>query len=139
MITALSFTACSTFIPDEEADKLKVYESVNGSFQDYILLEEVDRNDLVLKKGERVRVIIITDDECVKVYAYRASDDILKSVRFLILHMFNDDFPDGKFNREKFDQELGKIVAKAGASKEKDASADKKKPEKKEKKKAKNK
>ncbi|HPS56934.1 MAG TPA: hypothetical protein PK514_02410 [Spirochaetota bacterium] len=135
----LIITACSTFIPDEDADKLKMYESVNGSYQEYILLEDVDRNDLVLEKGERVKIIIVTGDEWVKVYAYRANDDLLKSVRFLILQMFTDDFPDNKFNREKFDLELGKIVVKAGASVDKKSTEEKKKPVKKANKKGKSK
>lgn len=124
---------------DDDVEKLKVYESANGISQDYILLQDVERNNMTLAKGERVRIIIVTNDEWIKVYAYKASDDILKSVRFLILHMFNDDFPESKFDREKFDVELAKIVAKAGTFDDKDIKEDKKKPVKKEKKQAKNK
>lgn len=139
VIPVLFIAACSSFIPDEDVDKLKVYESVNGTYQDYIILEEVDRNDLVLEKGERVRILIVTGDEWIKVYAYRSRDDLLKSVRFLVLQMFNDDFPDGKFDREKFDLELGKIVAKAGAAEERKTTDEKKKPVKKADKKGKSK
>lgn len=139
IVPLLLAAGCSTFVPDEEAEKLKVYESVNGSYQDYILLVEVDRNDLVLNKGERVRIIIVSGDEWIKVYAYRANEDLLKSMRFLILQMFNDDFPDKKFDREKFDQELGKIVEKAGIRGSTDKTDEKKKSVKKEKKKGKSK
>ena len=128
LIQLLVVSSCSSFIADEEVQKLKVYESDNGSYQEYVLLEETVRNGMVLAKGERVRILIVTDDEWIKVYAYRSSEDLLKSVRFLVLHMFKDDFPDSKFDREKFDLELGKIVAKAGASdKKKKPAATKKK------------
>ena len=128
LIQLLVVSSCSSFIADEEVQKLKVYESDNGSYQEYVLLEETVRNGMVLAKGERVRILIVTDDEWIKVYAYRSSEDLLKSVRFLVLHMFNDDFPDSKFDREKYDLKLGKIVAKAGASdKKKKPAATKKK------------
>lgn len=131
--------SCSSFILAEDAEKLKVYESVNGVYEEYILLQDVERREMTLAKGERVRIMIVTDDEWIKVYAYKAAGDPLKSVRFLILHMFNDDFTDNMFDRQKFDQELVKIVSKAGASDEKKASADKNKTLTKDKKKGKSK
>lgn len=116
LIQLIVISGCSSFIADEDVEKLKVYESDNGTYQEYVLLEEIVRNGMVLAKGEIVRILIVTDDEWIKVYAYRASEGLLKSVRFLVLHMFDDDFPDSKFDREKFDLELGKIIAKAGSS-----------------------
>jgi type II secretion system-associated lipoprotein len=127
LIQLIVISGCSSFIADEDVEKLKVYESDNGTYQEYVLLEEIVRNGMVLAKGEIVRILIVTDDEWIKVYAYRASEGLLKSVRFLVLHMFDDDFPDSKFDREKFDLELGKIIAKAGSSDNKKRAETKKK------------
>jgi len=117
--------SCSTFIPDEQADMLRAYETGNGSASEYRMLQEVTVNDITLEKGKRVKIIIVAGDDWVKVYAYRAEEDLLKSIRVLILHMFDTDFPDKKFDRVLFEEALFKVIVKAGAD---DEEKDKKKP-----------
>jgi type II secretion system-associated lipoprotein len=65
-ICILFTVGCSTFIPDEDVERLSVkYQS-----GDYILLQDVTRNDLTLAKGTVVKLIFVAGDEWVKIYAY---------------------------------------------------------------------
>ncbi|HPD78144.1 MAG TPA: type II secretion system-associated lipoprotein [Spirochaetota bacterium] len=106
LISFLSFvSACSTFIPEEDVDSLN--KRYSG---DYILLQDVTINELSLPKGTVVKLIIVGGDEWVKVYAYNAKEDLLLANRFLILYMFEDDFPDKEFNVDLLDKELANIV-----------------------------
>ncbi|HRU65138.1 MAG TPA: type II secretion system-associated lipoprotein [Spirochaetota bacterium] len=106
LISFLSFvSACSTFIPEEDVDSLN--KRYSG---DYILLQDVTINELSLPKGTVVKLIIVGGDEWVKVYAYNAKEDLLLAHRFLILYMFEDDFPDKEFNVDLLDKELANIV-----------------------------
>lgn len=111
-MAVLSFS-CSSFIPDDEFERLRLYEAENETFNDYILLQDITVNEVTLTKGTRVRIVLATGDDWVKVYAYRAEEDLLKSSRTLVLLMFDDEFTDKKFSREKFDQELAKFITKA--------------------------
>jgi len=73
-------------------------------------LQDVTINELSLPKGTVVKLIIVGGDEWVKVYAYNAKEDLLLAHRFLILYMFEDDFPDKEFNVDLLDKELANIV-----------------------------
>jgi len=121
--------SCSSFIPDEDVERLKVYESEKDVYQDYILLEDVKKNEYALEKGAKVRIIIAAGDDSIKVYAYRADEDVLKAHRVLILHLFDTDFPDEIFSLDFFNKELAKVIRRAGA--EEDAVKDDKKSKKK--------
>ncbi len=105
MVTLL--LACATFILDEEIDGLKSVES--GTYK---MLKDVSANDLSLSKGESVKLMIRANDISIKVYAYSADQDLLKSKRVLILHLFQDDFKDERFNRDGFDRKLGDVVTR---------------------------
>lgn len=107
--------SCSSFIPEDDVEKLKFYESDQNVYHDYIMLKDVKINEFTLEKGTRVRIVISAGDEWVKVYAYKADEDVLKSNRILILHLFDTDFPENKFSREFFDKELALVIQKAGA------------------------
>lgn len=111
-MSALLFPGCSTFIPDEEIDKLKVYEEEGGVYTDYVLLQEIHQNEIVLPAGTKVRLVVVAGDDWIKVYAYRAEEDLLKSMRVLVLIMFDDEFTDEEFDEVKFDAELSKVVRK---------------------------
>jgi len=106
VMVALSL-ACATFILDEEIDGLKSVES--GTYK---MLKDVSANDLSLSKGESVKLMIRANDISIKVYAYSADQDILKSKRVLILHLFQDDFKDERFSRDGFDSKLGDVVTR---------------------------
>lgn len=106
IIVSLVVTGCSSFIPDEESDKI----SKNYQAGEYILLQDVNRNNQVFPKDSVVKLLVFAGDDWIKVYAYNSSDDILTSNRFLILYLFEEDFPDGKFSQEFLNSELMKIV-----------------------------
>jgi len=117
-------TACSTFIPDEEYDRLKL---INQSGE-YILLDKVERHGIVLEKGSVVNLIILSSDEWIKVYAYKSEEGLLVANRLLILYMFESDFPEKKFDRVLFNKELEKIVKpKTFSAQEKDVKKPRKK------------
>lgn len=105
-------TACSTFIPDEENDKLKL---INQSGE-YVLVDKIERNGVVLGKNTIVKLIVLTSDEWIKVYAYKSDEGLLISNRVLILYMFSSDFPEKKFDRVLFNKELEKIIIPKTAS-----------------------
>lgn len=106
-VMAVIFLACTTFILDEEIDGLKSVES--GTYK---MLKDVSVNDLSLSKGESVKLMIRANDTSIKVYAYSAEQDILKSKRVLILHLFQDDFKDERFSRDGFDSKLSDVVTR---------------------------
>jgi type II secretion system-associated lipoprotein len=105
-ICILFTVGCSTFIPDEDVERLSVkYQS-----GDYILLQDVTRNDLTLAKGTVVKLIFVAGDEWVKIYAYDKKEELLTSKRQLLVYMFEDDFPGEEFNHELLESELLKIA-----------------------------
>ncbi len=110
--------------------RLKVYETSGESPVDYIMLKDVTVNDLTLASGTRVRIVIASGDDWVKVYAYRSEEDLLKSIRILVLLMFDDDFPEKQFDQAKFDEELAKVIKKedkSGNNRQKETKKKKKK------------
>ncbi len=106
LIASLLMAGCSTFIPDEESDKI----SLKYQAGEYLLLSDVIRNDLIFPKNSVVKLIVLTGDDWVKVYAYNSSEELLASNRFIVLYLFDTDFPDEKFSQEYLDAELLKLV-----------------------------
>lgn len=104
-LALFTLSACSTFVPEEDVDSLNKRYSGN-----YVLLQDFVINELTLAKGTVVRLIIVGGDEWIKVYAYKADEDLLNANRFLILYMFEDEFPDKEFNADLLDKELAAIV-----------------------------
>jgi len=106
VIGLLAVSACSSFIKDADVDKitLKYQEG------EYVLIEELKRNELTLAKNTAVKLLVETSSDWVKVYAYDSREELLKSTRLLLLYLFDSDFPKEKFNHEFFDAELGKLV-----------------------------
>lgn len=107
IITALLLIpACSTFIRDE------VSESITLKYQagEFVMLQDLKRNDSVLPANSAVKLIVITGDEWIKIYAYDAKEDLLSSKRILLLYLFESDFPEEKFSQEFLDNELLKLV-----------------------------
>lgn len=97
---------CSSFVPDEDVERLTLkYQS-----GDYILLQDVTRNDVTLTKGTIVKLIFVAGDEWAKIYAFDKKEELLSSKRQLLIYMFEDDFPDEEFNNELFETELSKVA-----------------------------
>ncbi len=103
-------TGCSSFVRDADSRFLTRYEKQNQSDIEYTLLKDVEINKDKLSKGSAVKVIVVADNNWVKVYVYRSSESILKSRRFLVLYLFEDDFPEKKFSRDIFDREFRKVL-----------------------------
>lgn len=108
----LLFTGCSTFVPDEEFERLTVkYQS-----GDYILLQDVTRNEETLAKGTVVKLTFVAGDEWVKIYAYDKKEEVLTSKRHLLIYMFEDEFPDELFDAARLETELAKVAVPSGNS-----------------------
>jgi type II secretion system-associated lipoprotein len=110
-IGLLAISACSSFIKDEDVNRitLKYQEG------EYVLLEELKRNDVSLPKNTSVKLLVETSSDWIKIYAYDSSEELLKSTRLLLLYFFDSDFPNEKFNQEYLDSELIKLVRPRGA------------------------
>lgn len=106
--------SCSTLIKDKEAEKLHSYERVGDQFIDYILLQDAKTGDYLIKKGERVRILITAGGSWIKVYVYKADEDLLLSTRVLALYLFEDDFPDEKYDPVFFKEKLHEVVKPLG-------------------------
>ncbi len=111
-LSALFFFAlsCSTFVKDKEAEKLVNYEKSGDQFIDYTLLQDVKTGDHLIKKGEKVRIVITVGGDWIKVYVYRAEEDLLLSRRNLALYLFEDDFPDKKYSPDFLREKINEVV-----------------------------
>ncbi|HOA08381.1 MAG TPA: hypothetical protein PK419_07645 [Spirochaetota bacterium] len=98
LFSLISLSSCVTLIKDEEVDTIKKYEE--GT---YILKTNLtDNMGNSLSKGTRVKLISKTTNEYVKFYAYSANEPLLESKRFLLLYLFQEDFPiDGTEKKKK--------------------------------------
>ena len=102
--------SCSTFVKENEAEKLVKFEKTDDQFIDYILLNDVKTGDHLIKKGEKVRIIITVGGDWIKVYVYRADEDRLLSRRNLALYLFEDDFPDKKYSPDFLREKIYEVV-----------------------------
>lgn len=113
LLAGAFFTAgCSSFVPEEDSERITLKYQTG----EFVLLEDINRNNLVFGKGSIVKLLVVTGDDWVKIYAYNSNEELLSSVRFLLLYLFEDDFPDEEFNQEFLDAELMKIVRPKGSS-----------------------
>lgn len=111
-IAALLLSGCSTFIPDEDSEQI----SLKYQAGEYVLLQDLNRNNVIIPKNTALKLIVLTSDDWIKVYAYNSSEEILASNRFLLLYLFQEDFPEEKFSQEYLDAELLKIVKPRNSS-----------------------
>jgi type II secretion system-associated lipoprotein len=112
LIAALLLSGCSTFIPDEDSEQI----SLKYQAGEYVLLQDLNRNNVIIPKNTALKLIVLTSDDWIKVYAYNSSEEILASNRFLLLYLFQEDFPEEKFSQEYLDAELLKIVKPRNSS-----------------------
>ncbi len=102
MVLCISFlVSCDSFIKKEDEPGIKEFEK-----DVYSLNEDIGNEDHSIKKGEKVKIFIVENDDFIKVYCYEAGSDFLKSERILILYLFNDDFPAKTFSIDLFKEKL---------------------------------
>ena len=125
LIGSMLITGCSSFVPDDDTEKITLKYQAG----EYVLLEDLNRNNVIFSKGSIVKLLVVTGDEWVKIYAYNSDEELLSSTRFLLLYLFEGDFPDEEFSQEVLDAELLKVVRPKGASDQsvKESKNDKKK------------
>lgn len=103
----LIFTlSCSSFIKDEHVSEINLLEK--GT---YAMINDVKVGGKSLKKGDNVMIIITHDNEWIKAEAYLSLSGKLKGERVRLVYMFEDDFPDEKFNIELFKKELFRFIS----------------------------
>lgn len=93
LILLASILSCKSFVPDEGVEKLEKWEDSR-----YVLLKDITHGDLTLKSGTAVGIITVTGKDWVKIYGYDASVDLLVAERVLLLYLFEDVFPDEKYD-----------------------------------------
>jgi len=99
--------SCSSLVTKTDESLLKKKEK-----NVYVLKKDILIDDKGLKKRDRVRIVITAGREWIKVYAYPIKFESLKAERYLILYLFEDDFPEKKFNIEYFNERLGGVAEK---------------------------
>ena len=100
--------SCSSFATKKDDAMLKELEQYT-----YVMLKDVNVEQKSLAKKQAVKIMIAKGDDSIKVYAYSASVDVLKSERLLILYMFADDFPGEKFDYEVFSRNLNEFMVRS--------------------------
>ncbi len=111
VILTVFITGCSSFLREGDSDSIRLkYQD-----RDFILLSDLVRNNATIPEGSSVRLVAVTADEWIKIYAYRSEEELLKSNRLLLLYMFKKDFPEERFSQERLDKEISKIVRERGA------------------------
>lgn len=98
--------ACKSFYSKEDESMFANVES--GT---YSMLKDVTVEGRSLKRGQKVKLITVHDEEAIKVYAYSAEENVLKAERVIILYMFADEFSK-QFNSQIFLQRLREIVVR---------------------------
>jgi len=103
----LLVVSCSTFATKKDDVMLNELEQYT-----YVMLKDVNVEQRNLAKKQAVKILIARGEDSIKVYAYEASVDILKSERILILYMFIDDFPGEKFDFDVFSRSLNEFIVR---------------------------
>lgn len=97
--------SCSTFIREEQVNDVLQLEGKVAT-----LKKTFERDGYRLESGSNVRLHLIVKDDNIRVYVYPAEMDFLKSKRYLVLHLFDDDFKDNKFDKKFFMEKLQEVV-----------------------------
>jgi type II secretion system-associated lipoprotein len=107
------FSSCTHLIKDEDRAALKDFEKD----KDQLVKDLVNNNAIVMPKGTVVRVMVLTSSDWVKVYAMDNSGDPVVVQRYLLLYLFDDDFPNKVFDNDAFKERLAKCAVKIDPSK----------------------
>ncbi len=107
LLLVLVGTGCKSFVEKEEVEDLRSLEE--GT---YLLLTDLEFEEEKLRRGTKVNLIISADKDWIKVYAMDAAVDPLEARYFLLLYMFEDQFPEEGFKKELFMEKLKERVRK---------------------------
>jgi type II secretion system-associated lipoprotein len=94
-------SGCATMIDQVHRPKVDEFEK-----KTYTLLNEEAVVGQPFIKGTKVKLVIISGGDWVKVYAYNSNEDVLNAKRSLILYLFKDDFPTQKFELKVLEKKL---------------------------------
>jgi type II secretion system-associated lipoprotein len=94
-------SGCATMIDKVHKTKIDEFEK-----KTYTLLNEEAVVGQPFKKGTKVKLVIISGSDWVKVYAYNSNEDVLNASRSLILYLFKEDFPTQKFEFKILEKKL---------------------------------
>ena len=101
IICILIFVSCASFLKDDDVLNLKGYEK-----DTYTLKEDIGEGNRLIKEGDKVKLLVITGDDFIKVYCYPANIDFVKAERTLLLYLFEDDFEGELFDITVFEEKL---------------------------------
>ena len=97
------------FVNQVELKKLK--EQYNGN---YVMKKPVDiGNNLKARVGEKVKIYFVSTSNSIKVYAYSYQEPRESSLGNNILYLFEDDFPDEKWDHNLLNKKLNDIIRKS--------------------------
>lgn len=93
----ITLPGCVSFVEKKDQERLHELEKTT-----WILLRDVTYDDKTLRKGTRVKILLSMDKSWIKVYAWDVKADPLKSHRFLVLYVFEDEFKKKKYDQKVF-------------------------------------
>jgi hypothetical protein len=113
-IAMMLIMSCSQFIRDDAVPGLVEYET-----QIFRAKKKADPQDqglpfeeLPFEENADIRLVIALGENWIKVYGYRDTGEHAKLTerRYLILYMFEEDFPDSRFDPEYLKKRLYSVV-----------------------------
>ena len=106
-IAVVGFIYCSSFVKKDMKPLLKELQK-----EEYVLQQDVSIGGLTLAKNQRIKIVIASGKEWVKVYGFPVGEDELKSRRVLILYLFENDFPAKVFDLSVFKNKLKEVAVR---------------------------
>ena len=108
LVIACLFQCSAHFVKKTQLDQLK-----NEFKGVYLIIKPVSiGNNRKASKGTKVRLYFISDSESIKVYAYPHTQPRESALGKNILHLFEDDFPEEKWDEKLFKKKLFRVVKK---------------------------
>ena len=106
-LLCLFMASCSSFITKEHDEQLKTLEAYQ-----YTMRKDVTVEKRSIAKNKVVKLRTVYGEDYVKVYAYPVSVNTLKAEHVLLIYLFEEDFPDSKFNFDYVVQRLNEFVVR---------------------------
>ncbi len=98
---------CKSFVPKDLKAQVKTLEKYT-----YVLLKSTTHGKYSLKKGSKVKVIIMVGEEWIKVYAYPSYKDKLNAPRVLVVFSFDDEYKKNIYDYKVFKKSFDKVLRK---------------------------